>query len=89
MDNHGQCQFCQYGPVGNGIDSLISILGQNVKKLSIETVLFVFIICGAEGETRTPTRKPGLDPEPSASTSSATSALSSKIDYSDGFQGLL
>jgi hypothetical protein len=30
--------------------------------------------CGAEGETRTPTGKPPLDPEPSASTSSATSA---------------
>ena len=29
---------------------------------------------GAEGETRTPTGKPRLDPEPSASTSSATSA---------------
>ena len=29
---------------------------------------------GAEGETRTPTEKPPLDPEPSASTSSATSA---------------
>jgi hypothetical protein len=29
---------------------------------------------GAEGETRTPTGKPPLDPEPSASTSSATSA---------------
>ena len=32
------------------------------------------MICGAEGETRTPTRIHGLDPEPSASTSSATSA---------------
>ena len=31
--------------------------------------------CGAEGETRTPTGKPLLDPEPSASTNSATSAL--------------
>jgi hypothetical protein len=30
---------------------------------------------GAEGETRTPTGQPQLDPEPSASTSSATSAL--------------
>ncbi len=28
----------------------------------------------AEGETRTPTEDPPLDPEPSASTSSATSA---------------
>jgi hypothetical protein len=32
------------------------------------------ILNGAEGETRTPTRKPLLDPEPSASTNSATSA---------------
>ena len=31
--------------------------------------------CGAEGETRTPTGEPLLDPEPSASTNSATSAL--------------
>ncbi len=29
---------------------------------------------GAEGETRTPTGEPPLDPEPSASTNSATSA---------------
>ena len=47
------------------------------------------IICGAEGETRTPTRKPGLDPEPSASTSSATSARTRKIGRSIGFQRLL
>ena len=32
------------------------------------------LIDGAEGETRTPTEIPPLDPEPSASTSSATSA---------------
>jgi hypothetical protein len=32
-------------------------------------------IDGAEGETRTPTEKPPLDPEPSASTNSATSAF--------------
>jgi hypothetical protein len=32
-------------------------------------------INGAEGETRTPTGNPRLDPEPSASTSSATSAI--------------
>ena len=44
------------------------------KKRSIETALFVFIICGAEGETRTRTGRPPLDPEPSASTNSATSA---------------
>ena len=37
--------------------------------------------CGAEGETRTPTRKPSLDPEPSASTSSATSARKWKLDF--------
>ena len=34
--------------------------------------------CGAEGETRTPTGIHRLDPEPSASTSSATSARCSK-----------
>ena len=34
---------------------------------------------GAEGETRTPTGEPQLDPEPSASTNSATSARSSLI----------
>ena len=34
----------------------------------------VLCFCGAEGETRTRTWKPTLDPEPSASTSSATSA---------------
>ena len=32
------------------------------------------IFYGAEGETRTPTGEPLLDPEPSASTNSATSA---------------
>jgi hypothetical protein len=32
------------------------------------------ILDGAEGESRTPTRIPPLDPEPSASTNSATSA---------------
>ncbi len=32
---------------------------------------------GAEGETRTPTGEPPLDPEPSASTNSATSATKS------------
>ena len=62
---------------------------QNIEKHSIETVLFVFIICGAEGETRTPTRKPGLDPEPSASTSSATSAHTRIIGNPIDFQGLL
>ena len=31
-------------------------------------------LAGAEGETRTPTGEPRLDPEPSASTNSATSA---------------
>ena len=36
---------------------------------------------GAEGETRTPTKIHSLDPEPSASTNSATSAfLRKKID---------
>ena len=34
-----------------------------------------FVINGAEGETRTPTENPPLDPEPSASTNSATSAI--------------
>ena len=36
---------------------------------------------GAEGETRTRTGKPPLDPEPSASTSSATSARTATLDY--------
>ncbi len=36
----------------------------------------LFMSSGAEGETRTPTEQPPLDPEPSASTSSATSAKS-------------
>ena len=44
------------------------------KKRNIEIALIVFIICGAEGETRTRTGVRPLDPEPSASTSSATSA---------------
>jgi len=35
--------------------------------------------CGAEGETRTPTRIHSLDPEPSASTNSATSAYKTCI----------
>jgi hypothetical protein len=34
----------------------------------------LLILCGAEGETRTPMSIRTLDPEPSASTSSATSA---------------
>ena len=103
MDNHGQCQLCQYGPLRPGIDSqplkrsnlkdIEALHGElqrsyppslwrataggacAIKKRNIETALFVFIICGAEGETRTPTSgNPTLDPEPSASTSSATSA---------------
>ena len=36
-------------------------------------------ICGAEGETRTPTAIQPLDPEPSASTSSATSARGKRL----------
>ena len=44
------------------------------KKRNIEIALFMFIIDGAEGETRTRTDIRPLDPEPSASTSSATSA---------------
>ena len=39
-----------------------------------------FSLCGAEGEARTPTGVLRLDPEPSASTSSATSAKR-KIDF--------
>ena len=35
----------------------------------------LFIHFGAEGENRTPTGNPRLDPEPSASTNSATSAI--------------
>ena len=50
------------------------ILPYKHKKHNIEIALFVFIICGAEGETRTRTGVRPLDPEPSASTSSATSA---------------
>ncbi len=47
----------------------------------------LFVVFGAEGETRTPTAVRQLDPEPSASTSSATSALQrstlkkKKIDF--------
>ena len=44
------------------------------KKRNVEIALFVFIVCGAEGEIRTRTGIRPLDPEPSASTSSATSA---------------
>ena len=44
--------------------------------LNNQRVVFSF---GAEGETRTPTGEPQLDPEPSASTNSATSARSSLI----------
>ncbi len=45
--------------------------------------------CGAEGETRTPTGVIRLDPEPSASTSSATSAHTKNIVYPNAYQGLL
>ena len=38
--------------------------------------LQALILTGAEEKTRTSTGKPPLDPEPSASTSSATSAFS-------------
>ncbi len=41
----------------------------------------MFIFDGAEGETRTRTGKPPLDPEPSASTSSATSARDPRVKY--------
>ncbi len=49
----------------------------NKKKTLFARALIFITYCfyyGAEGETRTPTGKPRLDPEPSASTSSATSA---------------
>ena len=42
---------------------------------------FEIISFGAEGETRTPTDIHPLDPEPSASTSSATSALRKAEKY--------
>ena len=53
--------------------------GLQQKKRNVEIALFMFIVCGAEGETRTPTREPSLDPEPSASTTSATSALLKRL----------
>ncbi len=42
--------------------------------------LLTRIFSGAEGESRTPTRLPSLDPEPSVSTNSTTSARCGDAD---------
>ncbi len=55
--------------------------GWQIKKKGKPTyVCFPLIANGAEGETRTPTGEPPLDPEPSVSTNSTTSARKRHID---------
>ncbi len=45
----------------------------NKKTQYLKILRFIFMM-SAEGETRTPTKKPSQDPEPCVSTSSTTSA---------------
>ncbi len=57
--------------------NLPETIKKHTKKASQSSLYAALTRCfyyGAEGETRTPTGKPRLDPEPSASTNSTTSA---------------
>ena len=53
----------------------IKVAGVDIMKKPATVRLQALIFAGAEEKTRTSTGKPPLDPEPSASTNSATSAL--------------
>ncbi len=65
------------------IDRLVYFMVAKTKKAATCVAAFVFT-SGAEEKTRTSTEKPPLDPEPSVSTNSTTSALGRKvfIDFS-------
>ncbi len=53
----------------------IEVSGRDKMKKPATVWLQALIFAGAEEKTRTSTGEPPLDPEPSASTNSATSAL--------------
>ena len=58
----------------------INVSVPQIRKAATDKSCSLLQANGAEGETRTPTEKPPLDPEPSASTNSATSARIKAID---------
>lgn len=78
LARHQNCQFRENirGTTFKG-SQLLKLLQAHKKKRSPQssTLYGLFISFGAEGETRTPMPLPALDPEPSVSTNSTTSAL--------------
>lgn len=77
LARHQNCQFRENVRGTNFKGSQLLKLLQAQKKRSPQssTLYGLFISFGAEGETRTPMPLPALDPEPSVSTNSTTSAL--------------
>ena len=77
LARHQNCQFRENVRGTNFKGSQLFKLLQTQKKRSPQssTLYGLFFSFGAEGETRTPMPLPALDPEPSVSTNSTTSAL--------------
>ena len=72
---HGEFSQRQYHEVFTGLRT-------NVKRPATYRSCWPLSSYGAEGETRTPTPIRALDPEPSVSTNSTTSAIKARAIYS-------